>query len=371
MILGVNGIRLVGRRTGVGRAVEAILKNMGRLPHPFEEIRVYTHAPVDPGVALPPGARNVVLPSRLPLGLWEQTVLPYADRASDLLLCPSYVATVASRPPTFLIHHGSYEAYPEAFSRYVRTKARLTYAVSAHRATAMSTVSEQSKRNIVRYYRVPAEKVHVVPEGVDTTLFRPTEDEEQLARWRREVLGADVPFLMYVGKPTRRRNLPALIEAFGRLKRADGIPHVLLLVGTELHGAPFREAVDRLGLHDAVRTVGFASHEDLAIAYNAADLFVYPSSYEGFGMPVLEAIACGTPTIALDNSAFPEFAGGVATLLPDAHVETLRAGIAEILADGTVRDRTREAGPRRAARYDWHVVTERYIELMAATARGG
>ena len=114
--------------------------------------------------------------------------------------------------------------------------------------------------------------------------------------------------------------------------------------------------------------LGHASHEEMVNVYNAAALFIYPSSYEGFGMPVLEAMACGTPVIALDNTAFPEFAGGVARLLPDARVETLAQGMREVLADETLRKRMAEEGPRRAAAYDWRLVTRRYLDLMIPLA---
>ena len=98
-------------------------------------------------------------------------------------------------------------------------------------------------------------------------------------------------------------------------------------------------------------------------------LLIYPSSYEGFGMPVLEAMACGTPVIALDNTAFPEFAGGVAHLLPDARVETLTEGMARVLGDPALRRRMAEAGPNRAAGYDWRLITRRYLDLMIPIAR--
>ena len=104
----------------------------------------------------------------------------------------------------------------------------------------------------------------------------------------------------------------------------------------------------------------------MPLAYNAADLLVYPSSYEGFGMPVLEAMACGTPALALDNTAFPEFAGGVALLLENADVATLAGGISSLLSDANLRAQMAEAGPKRAAAYDWKVVAARYLELMTA-----
>ena len=140
MILGVNGIRLVANRSGVARAIEAILWSLQELEHPFDDIRVYTPRAVEAGVRLPPGVRNVVLPSRLPSGLWEQLTLPQAHGARDLLLCPSYVIPVFARCPTMLIHHGSYEGYSqvrEVFSRWALLKTHISYPLSARRATVV------------------------------------------------------------------------------------------------------------------------------------------------------------------------------------------------------------------------------------------
>ena len=363
-VLGVNGIRLLGRRTGVGRAIEAILGCMGTLEHPFTDIKVYTPQPLAPDVRLPPMARNVVLRSRLPYGLWEQFTLWRAHGSRDLLLCPSYVAPVLARCPVLLIHHGSYEGHPSAFPWRKRVRARLANQASARSATLISTVSDYSKQDIVRYYGVEPDKIEVIPNGVDTALFRPISEPERLARWRQKRLGADVPFFLYVGKPTKRRNLPILIEAFARLKREHDLPHKLVLIGTSLQGSRFEDIAAREGVKAAVISIEFATHEEIALAYNASEMLVYPSSYEGFGMPVLEAMACGTPAIALDNSAFPEFSSGIAKLLPDAEPETLYQAMYSLHLDEQWRAHVREAGPRRAQNYDWHRITEQYIALM-------
>ena len=104
------------------------------------------------------------------------------------------------------------------------------------------------------------------------------------------------------------------------------------------------------------------------MAYNASTMLIYPSSYEGFGMPVLEAMACGTPVIALNNTAFPEFAGGIAHLLKDAKVETLKQGMADVLSDRAWQTQMAHDGPRRAAAYDWRILTQRYLDLMLPLA---
>lgn len=372
MILGVNGIRLVRNRSGVARAIEALLDTFAKLDQPFNDIRVYTPEPLDASVRLPAIARNVVVASRLPPSLWEQIALPRAHGSRNVLFCPSYVAPVLARCPTLVTHHGSYEGYAdrrEVFHWWPRSKARIAYQLSARCADVVTTVSQYSRGDMVRFYGIAAERVHVIPDGVDTALFRPIDDPAAMAAWRRRILGADTPFLLYVGKPTRRRNLPSLLQAFARLKREARLEHKLVLIGTALPGTSFAAQIERLGLEDSVVAVPHAPHAEVALAYNACSLMIYPSSYEGFGMPVLEAMACGAPVIALNNTSFPEFATDVAELLPDSRVETLMAGIRGVLGDSDLRRRMRKEGPERAANYDWAIVARRYLDLLIPLAR--
>jgi glycosyltransferase involved in cell wall biosynthesis len=335
------------------------------MDHPFSEFRVYTPSPIADEVALPRCATNIVLPSALPLAMWEQLTLLRAHGDKDLLFCPSYVIPLLARCPTFLIHHGSYEGYPQAFGWWIRNKARAAYSLSAKRASVVCTVSEYSKRDMVRFYRMKPEDIHVVPEGVDTRVFRPIPDLDRLTQWRIKTFGQDTRYIVYVGKPVERRNLSPLLKAFALWKREAGSPHKFLIVGADLPGAsPFRQVIAGEQLGSEVVVLGYVGHDEMPLVYNAADLLVYPSSYEGFGMPVLEAMACGTPVVALNNTAFPEFAAGVAHLLENAEIGTLKQGIDAVLSDPVTRRRMSEKGPERAAAYDWRLVTRRYLDLM-------
>lgn len=370
MILGVNGIRLVGQRSGVARCIEAVLGCLAEMDHPFKKFRIYSPIPIPDEVTLPRCAENIVLPSPLPWGLWEQFTLLRSHGDHDLLFCPSYVIPWFARCPTLLIHHGSYEGYPRAFGWWQLNKARVAYSFSAKRATVVCTVSEYSRRDMARFYGINPETVNVVPEGVDTRRFRPIQDEERLAQWRIKTFGDNIPFIAYIGKPVERRNLSALIKAYSILKNEKNIPHKLLIVGTDLPGSsPFRTVIASEGIENHVLILGYVGHQEMPLVYNSADLLVYPSSYEGFGMPVLEAMACGTPVIALNNTAFPEFALGVAHLLEDAEVPTLVHGIGAVLNDPVLRRRMATNGPLRAADYDWHLITKRYLELMLPLVR--
>ncbi len=152
---------------------------------------------------------------------------------------------------------------------------------------------------MARFYRMTPERIHVIPEGVDTSIFRSLEDPKRLADWRIRSFGANVPYIVYVGKPTERRNLSALIRAFSALKKEGRIPHKLLIAGADLPGtSPFRKVIAAEGMTDEVFVRGYVGHDEMPLVYNAADLMVYPSSHEGFCMPVIEAMACGTPVIA-------------------------------------------------------------------------
>jgi glycosyltransferase involved in cell wall biosynthesis len=370
MTLGINGIRLVGKRSGVARCIEAVLNCLADMDHPFRELRVYSPKPIESGVTLPASVKCIVAPSSLPPALWEQITLLKAHGDRDVLFCPSYVIPFLAKCPTIVTHHGSYEGYPKAFNWWTLNKARFAYSMSARRATVVSTVSEYSKRDMVRYYGISPDRIHVVPEGVYTAVFRPIKDQRLLTEWRTRTFGADVQYIVYVGKPTERRNLSSLIRAFARLKRDIKLPHKLLIAGADLPGtSPFRRVIAEERVDSDVIVRGYVEHDEMPLVYNAADLLVYPSSYEGFGMPVLEAMACGTPVIALNNTAFPEFAGGIAHLLPDAKAETLADGIRAVLSDGAWRERMRRDGPVRAAAYDWRRITALYLQLMLPLIR--
>lgn len=367
-ILGVNGCRLAGARLGVGRYIEYLLRSWARDPAPFRAVRVYTPA----GVHLPRDTAGAVeqrvLPWRGPAGLWEQVALPLGKPPDDVFFCPAYTVPLLARArPLAVTHHGSYEALRGEFPLLRRWKARLAYQLACRRADRIITVSESSKRDIVRFYGVDPDRIRVIPDGVDER-FRPRDDAALIERRRRSYFADGRPYLLFVGKLSRRRHLPELVEAFARLRGRRRLPHGLVLIGPDTAGQrPLRLAARHRVEEHVVHKV-HASHGELAEAYNACDLLVYPSEREGFGLPVLEAMASGTPVVALDRPAISEFASGVALLAPDGSAASLEAAMETALDSDELRRRMRRDGPLRAARYGWAGIARRTLEVLAELA---
>ena len=371
MRLGLDGLRLMSKRLGVGRYIEYMLRYWPAASHPFSEIVVYTPRPLAAALTLDRSIRNEPLGPALPPALWEHAVFPLRKPRDDVFFCPSYVVPLFSRArPVVVTHHGSYEALPSAFPWWPRTRARLVYQESCRRADVVITVSESSRADIVRFYGIHPAKIRIIPEGVDEA-FVPIDDEARLNARRRSYFADGRPFILFVGKMTARRHVPDLVEGFARAVRRAKLPHGLVLLGPDTVGHSLPRRFADLGIADRVVHRDFATHEELVEAYNAADVFVYPSDYEGFGIPVLEAIACGTPTITLNNSAFPEFAGGIAYFARDGSPEALDHALTEVLADTSAREKVRRDGPVRAEAYRWRRIAYRTMDVLAEVARGG
>jgi glycosyltransferase involved in cell wall biosynthesis len=367
MKLDVNGLRLVGQRFGVGRYIEYLLRYWTDLESPFDGLQLFTPRALDDGIELPSFAQLRVVPTKHSNGYWEQAILPRRHRPSDLLFCPSYVAPLAARGKIVVTHHGSYEAIPSAFPLRERVKTRLLYQASARRADLVITVSESSKRDITSFYGVAPEKIHVIPVGVDPR-FRPLDDERRLRAVRAEYVGEDRPLILYVGKLTRRRNIPLLIEAYSQLKHAQSLPHALLLVGANTSHHDIARLAEENDVSGNVFHREFASHDELVDLYNASDLLVYPSSYEGFGLPVLEAMACGLPVVTLANTSFLELGRGP-YLCRSASVEDLHTGMNDVLSSESLRRQMREEGLARARDFSWEDIARKTMDTLVEVAR--
>lgn len=354
----VDGRRLLGVQTGVARYQRAVLGRWSRcVPDGVAVVEVHAPGSVDfDGIAATPWLERRDVPSRLPPLAWENMVLPARVRGADALWCPTFTVPLLRRtPPTVLVMFDALQALRAAdFGRRGRYVDLPLMRASVRRADLVFTISEKAAADVQRAFGVRDDRLVVVLPGVDTDRFRrrPPGDPDGLRV--RLGLGAE-PLLLFVGKHSRRRHVPEIITAAG-LARARGLPHRLVLVGPNQLGLPLGDLAREAGaLVTHLEGIDDATLVDL---YNLADVFVQLPEDEPFSLPLLEAMACGTPAITLDGPAIREIGGDAVCYLPAVDATALAETILALVGDAERRAHLGAAGTERAARFSWGCVAD-------------
>jgi glycosyltransferase involved in cell wall biosynthesis len=268
------------------------------------------------------------------------------------------------------IHDCIHLMFPQYLpNRFALAYARTSIALAARRATRVMTVSESSKRDILRFVDVRPEKIDVIYNAFDER-FGVEPLEEDVVRVRERYQLHD-EFVLYAGNVKPHKNLERLIEAFD-LVRKRGLDHLkLVMIGDEISKyAALRRAVHQHQLHKYVRFLGYLPEETLAVMYRLAGVFVFPSLYEGFGLPPLEAMASGTPVVTSNVSSLPEVAGDAAVLVDPYIPQAIADGIYQVLTDETLRRSLRQKGLARAAQFSWEQSVRRVRAIYGEAANG-
>ncbi|MBN1503588.1 MAG: glycosyltransferase family 4 protein [Candidatus Eisenbacteria bacterium] len=272
-----------------------------------------------------------------------------------------------------------HDTIPLVFPRLYRTNStilrRAYYRILKSivgRARAVLTDSECSKRDAVTYLCAAEETVHVVYLGVDP-IFERVADPEQLAAIRHEHNLAR-PFIFYLGGIDPRKNVSRLISAYARLTRNSTLPHDLVIAGDVQSEPEFPELERQVraeGIRDRVRLLGFVPTEECPALYSASDCFVFPSLYEGFGLPVLEAMACGTAVISSDRSSLPEIVGDSGLTVDCEDVDAVASAMAAVLGNESLRRDLAERGVKRARLFSWDKTASQTLAVYEEVARAG
>ncbi len=292
-----------------------------------------------------------------------------AGRDEPDLLHVQYTAPLISRVPTVVtLHDVSYLEHPEYFSLPRRMQLRSTVARSLRSAARVIVPSRFSYDRVLAHYAIPEERVTVIYNGVDPR-FRPLR-REAAAAVVEERLGFSAPYILTVGDLQVRKNQVRLIHAFRDLVRSrPDLPHHLVLAGKAARGAlDVQEAARQSGVHDRIHFTGFASDEDITHLYAGCDVFVFPSLYEGFGLPVLEAMASGRAVACSNTSATPEVADSAALLFDPYSVPEISRAMLDLLVHPELRGRMERLGAQRAARFSWRSAAEQTIAIYESVA---
>ncbi len=358
----------VHRRAGIGRYVGELAAALAAADGEYEYTLFYNRAseavlapPLDclprltSGLADKPWRLRVLLAqlARAP----QDPLFPGVDlfHATDHLL--PYLARVAS---VFTLYDLTVRLHPEAHTALNRWFLTLMLPRFLRRASAVVAISECTRRDAARLYGLDEATIRVVPGGVHPR-FHPAEPEASRAVRRKYALPERM--ILYVGTLEPRKNLATLLEAYRALKDG-GISHGLVIAGKAgwRYQATFRR-LTQLGLEGEVILPGYIADEDLPALYSAADLFAFPSLYEGFGLPVLEAMACGTPVVCSNASSLPEVAGDAAILLDPRDAGAWARTMGRVLADPALAAELRARGLARATRFTWAACAQAMREV--------
>jgi glycosyltransferase involved in cell wall biosynthesis len=350
---------------GIGTYTQNLLRHLARLDGGTEYVLLCHERDLGVGGQLGPNFRTVLEPSAN-YSIREQIHVPWVLRRErpDVFHSPHYVLPPAIRCRSVVTIH---DCIHLMFPQYLPNRAAYVYAKAsmwsaARRSSRILTVSEASKRDLIRFFDVPPDKIVVVYNAIDDQ-FSATPVEEDVARVR-ERYQLDHKFVLYVGNVKPHKNLVRLIEAFDRLRRRGFDDLKLLIIGDEISKLPaLRRAVHQYKLHKHVRFLGFLPADTLAVLYRLAAVFVFPSLYEGFGLPPLEAMASGTPVVTSNVSSLPEVVGDAAMLIDPYDVESIVDGIRRVLSEPALANELRARGIQRAREFSWERSVARTKEL--------
>ena len=355
---------------GIGTYTRNLLRHLARIDRENEYVLLCQQPDLGIGAQLGPNFRTVLEPSPN-YSIREQFHVPWVlhRERPDVFHAPHYVMPPAVRCRSIVTIH---DCVHLMFPQYLPNRAASLYVKAsmwsaARRSRKILTVSEASKRDIIRFLNIPAEKVVVVYNAIDER-FGVAPSDEAITRVR-ERYQLDHRFVLYVGNIKPHKNLVRLVEAFDRLRARGFDDLTLLIIGDEISKLPaLRRAVHSHKLHKHVRFLGYLPDDTLAILYRLADVFVFPSLYEGFGLPPLEAMACGAPVVTSNVSSLPEVTGDAAVLVDPYDTASIADGVAKVLSDPTLRDEMRVKGIARAREFSWERSVSRTREIYQEVA---
>lgn len=387
--VGINGYFLREPHTGMGQHLTYLLDALDARDDPAEQYALLAPRFAESPSLLGPGSRpqtelgplthrfsateTSVGPPRLPLQLrklwFEQAGILLAGRRAsiDLLHSPYWTNPLWSPWPTVVTVHDVIQLVLPEYQMLARQRVYFNLVTRAlKKATAIITVSECSKRDLVRTVNVPPDRVFVVENAIPSTLG-PVRDAGVLAAVR-ERYHLPERFVLYLGANDRRKNLDGLIRGYAALPQRLRDDHQLVIAGRQWpHDHPLypdpRKVVRELGLQERVMFTGGIEQADKAAVLSAATVFAFPSLYEGFGLPVLEAMACGTPVVTANTSSLPEVAGDAAVLVDPSSVAAISEGLAGLLDSPERRRQLSEAGIERARLYRWSDIAARTVDV--------
>lgn len=371
MRIGIDARPMVSEGTGVGSYTLNLIRNLGALDSknrytlfsssfkdriPFKSLRLPHNFEL----------KDYRVPNRVLRGLWNYLSYPPVEVFTgeiDIFHSPHSIPIPIKKAKLIVtIHDLFFLKYPELVDRYVREDHRRLSMGYLSKANKIITVSNSSKKDIIELLKVDPDLIDVIYEGVDNT-FRVIKDETSLKNIR-ERYKLPQKFILFIGTLSPRKNPNGLIEAIAELKKRGLQDLCLVMVGPKgWRAEETLRLISKRNLEDCVRYLGYVPYEDMPFIYNISSLLVYPSLYEGFGLPPLEAMACGVPVIASNVSSMPEVLEDSALLVNPYDPYEIADSIENVIQNKSLRDSFIQRGLKKVKSYSWEDTAKRVIKI--------
>jgi len=364
MRIAINTLAMKSKLHGVGNYIKNLVRSLSRRDAENDYLLFASKENISHLKGLPANFQIVLAPAGPAKKIfWEQSILPAKLKkySVDLYHGPAFaVPFIKTCPQVVTIHDASFTLTPERHPLYRRLYYRATVPAVMRNADAIITVSQSTKSDLLQLASIPPEKILAVPLGVDPR-FRPVGNQNQLFSLRQKYR-LPRPFVLFVGMIEPRKNLQLLIDSYLSGHFFDRFDLVLAgSLGWDY--SQLLQKIDASGKRKHIRLPGYVEDADLPALYAAAEVFVYPSIYEGFGLPVLESMACGTPVITSSVSSLPEVAGDAALLVDPRDAAALTSALQKLLADKSLRDEFALRGLDRAASFTWDQTAQKTLSV--------
>lgn len=362
MRIGLEVSPLAVNRTGIPNYIRRLLAGFASI-HGGNTYFLYTNRPLPEDIRLPDNFRTVLLRKPLPrFQLWFQLALPGRLKKDRVDIFHGLFSRLPLRlpvPGVLTVHDLSGYNMPRLHKKWTHMT-NLMYPAFVRKAAGIVAVSRATAREIEKSFPGASSKVTVIPEAAPPE-YAEVKDREKLRRIRKK-LGLPERFILFLGTIEPRKNLTRLLAAY--MAAAPSIPHSLVISGSVgwKTGELFRE-LKNSDVRDRVKLTGFVDSRNIPALMTLADIFVFPSLYEGFGLPILEAMACGTPVVTSNVSSMPEVAGDAAILVDPLSTDSIAEGLKELALDRNKREDLRGKGLRRAAEFSWEDTAEKTLQV--------
>jgi glycosyltransferase involved in cell wall biosynthesis len=367
--IGIDYTAAVRQGAGIGRYTRELVRALAKLDHGHDYVLFAAAGGqrlVDAGWPSSFQTRSVPLSDRTLAILWHRLRLPLwvelVTGPVDIFHSPDFVLPPVRRAKTLVtVHDLSFIRHPQCSDANLRTYLNKVVPRSVHRADLVLADSQSTKDDLVELLDVTPDKIKVIYPGVEKR-FRSIEDPTLLEKTRKRY---NLPprFILGLGTLQPRKNFTRLIEAYSSLVTRHPSLRLVIAGGKGWLYDEIFATVERLGLEEKVAFPGFVTDQDLPALYNLADLFVFPSLYEGFGLPPLEALACGTPVVTSDASSLPEVVGEAGLMVEATDVEALAETMKRVLEDGELREGLIARGMEQARKFTWRKAASRLLNL--------